>query len=422
MGLVSQIKQLRHAWNTFTNEDLNRSTGYSGVGTFGNVRPDRIRQRFYNDRSMVSTIYNQIGIDAAAIDMIHVRVDPEEDDRYISTIKSGLNRCLTLEANIDEASRAFKQNVVMTMFDKGVVALVPVDTDMDPNGTNAYDILTMRVGEVVEWKADSIRVLVYNDKTGQKQEVTCKKSDVAIVENPLYTVMNEPNSTLQRLVRKLSLLDSVDEQASSGKLDIIIQLPYVVKTEARKQQALVRRQDLEDQLNGSKYGIAYTDGTEKITQLNRPAENNMMKQVEYLTTQLYSQLGLTQEVFMGTADETVMLNYYNRTLEPVLTAISQAMERTFLSKTAYTQGHRIKFYRNPFKLVPITVIGDLADKLGRNEVVSPNEVRGWIGLKPSKDKKADQLRNSNMPAEKAVAVPTTNSEGKEDLQNGSNDK
>lgn len=425
MGIIQKVKELRHAWNAFSSEETNRFQSWGDAGGSFGGRPDRTRVRYSNDRSIITSIYNQIGIDAAAIDMLHVKLDPDKDFRFLSTMSSGLNNCLTLEANIDEGARAFKQNAVMTMFDKGVVALVPVDTDNDLHNSNAFDIKTMRVGEIVAWFPEHVRVLLYNDKSGRKEEVTLPKKGLAIIENPLYSVMNETNSTLQRLIRKLSLLDSVDEQTSSGKLDIIIQLPYVIKSESRREQAENRRKDIENQLNGSKYGIAYTDGTEKITQLNRPAENNMMAQVEYLTTQLYSQLGLTEDVFRGTASEAVMLNYYNRTLEPILTALAQSMERSFLTKTARTQGQAVRFYRNPFKLVGLGDLADIADKLSRNEVVTGNEIRGFLGLRPSTDPGADLLRNSNMPVKDTTAgstPPTDNSsERKEDLQNGSSD-
>lgn len=327
--------------------------------------------------------------------MRHVRLN--EEGQYTETIKSGLNDCLTVDANIDQAGRAFRQDIAMTLFDKGTVAIVPVETTMDPKVSASYDIKSLRVGEVVAWFPGYVRVLLYNDKTGRKQEITLAKENVAIVENPLYSVMNETNSTLQRLIRKLGLLDSVDEQTSSGKLDMIIQLPYVIKSETRRDQAEQRRKDIEMQLKGSQYGIAYTDGTERITQLNRPVENNMLKQVEYLTDMLYGQLGLTKEVFNGTATEQVMLNYYNRTIEPILTAITESMERTFLSKTARTQNQAIRFYRDPFKLVPVSAMADIADKFTRNEIMTSNEIRAKIGMKPSNDPKADQLVNSNMP-------------------------
>lgn len=405
MGIVTQIK---HAWNAFQKpEQPNPLVEYRSMGSSFSSLPGRTTRIFGNDKTIKSTIYNQIGIDVSAIDMFHVKTDPEENFRYVSTIQSGLNMCFNLEANIDETSRAFKQNIVMTMFDKGVVAIVPIDTSTNPANSNVYDIHTMRVGEVLEFMPQHVRVLVYNELTGEKVEMVLSKRKVAVVINPMYAVMNEHNSTLQRLTRKLSLLDTIDEQTSSGKLDLIFQLPYVVKNETRRAQADKRRQEIEDQMENSRYGIVYTDGTEKVTQLNRPAENNMLRQVEYLTKQLYSQLGLTEEVFLGTASETVMLNYFNRTIEPVLSAITQAMERVFLTKTARTQGQAIRFFRDPFKLVGLADIAELADKLTRNEVVTSNEIRGFIGMRPSKDKKADELRNSNMPLE-----PTRGIEGK----------
>jgi putative sterol carrier protein len=327
--------------------------------------------------------------------MRHVRTD--DQNRYIEDIDSGLNNCLTLEANIDQAARAFRQDVAMTLFDRGVAALVPVDTSINPNETGGFDILTLRVGEILEWFPQHVRMSVYNEATAQREEITLNKSYVAIVENPLYAVMNEPNSTLQRLLHKLNLLDAIDEQSASGKLDLIIQLPYVIKSEARRQQAEQRRADIEFQLKGSQYGIAYTDGTEKITQLNRPAENNLMAQIEYLTAMLYGQLGLTEEVMNGTADEKAMLNYWNRTVEPVLTAMVEAMRRVFLTKTARTQKQSIFFFRDPFRLVPIENIAEIADKFTRNEIMTSNEMRQVVGLKPHKDPKADQLLNSNMP-------------------------
>jgi Phage portal protein len=385
---------LRHAWNVFTNQTPTRQP-YSGYGASYSSRPDRARLRIPNERSIISGIYTRLSIDVASVDMRHVRLDDEK--RYKEDIESGLNNCLNLEANIDQAARAFRQDMVMTLFDRGVAAIVPVDTSISPEQSAGFDILTMRVGDVVTWYPKHVRVSLYNEATGVREEITLQKSAVAIVENPLYSVMNEPNSTLQRLLYKLNLLDAVDEQSASGKLDIIIQLPYVIKSEARRQQAEQRRADIEFQLKGSKYGIAYTDGTEKITQLNRPAENNLMDQVDYLTKMLYGQLGLTEEVMNGTADEKAMLNYWNRTIEPVLTAICEAMRRTFLTKTARTQLQTVMFFRDPFRLIPIDNIAEIADKFTRNEILSANEIRGIIGFKPHPDAKADQLTNSNMP-------------------------
>lgn len=394
MGFSSKLK---HAWNAFTQTDDDFSQSWSTAVSYGSVRPDRLRTGISNERSIVSSIYTRIAIDFSAVSIRHVKLD--DSDRYLSEIKSGLNNCLRLEANVDQGARAFRQDIAMSLFEHGVIALVPVDTTMNPNYTGGYDIQTMRIGTIVRWMPKHVRVSVYNDATGRREDVTLEKKYVAIVENPLYSVMNEPNSTLQRLIRKLGLLDAVDEQAGSGKLDLIIQLPYVIKSEARKQQAEQRRQDIEFQLKGSKYGIAYTDGTEKITQLNRPAENNLLAQVEYLTNMLYSQLGLTPEVMNGTADEKTMLNYISRTLEPLLDAVTEAMSRTFLTKTARTQGQAILYFRDPFKLVPIANIAEIADKFTRNEIMSSNEIRQAIGYKPSADPKADELVNSNMPQE-----------------------
>jgi Phage portal protein len=396
---------LKHAWNVFSNQEEKRNRnspwpiqpdsqpGYYG-GAYGS-RPDRVRLRIPNERSMISSIYTRLSIDVASIDVRHVRTDKEK--RYIEDIESGLNNCLTVEANIDQAARAFRQDVAMTLFDRGVVALVPVDTSISPEKTGGFEILTLRVGDIVSWYPKHVKVSLYNEATATREEITLEKTAVAIIENPLYSVMNEPNSTLQRLLNKLNLLDAVDKQSASGKLDIIIQLPYVIKSEARRQQAEQRRADIEFQLKGSQYGIAYTDGTEKITQLNRPAENNLMGQIEYLTAMLYGQLGLTEEVMNGTADEKAMLNYWNRTIEPVLTAVTEAMRRNFLTKTARTQRQTIMFFRDPFRLVPIENIAEIADKFTRNEIMTSNEMRQVVGMAPHPDPKADQLLNSNMP-------------------------
>ena len=400
MGIGSKLK---HAWNAFSSNEEDEFTQSWGTAiSYGTARPDRLRLNISNERSIVSAIYTRLAIDFASISIRHVKLD--ENDRYLSEIKSGLNNCLRLEANIDQGARAFRQDIAMSLFDQGVIALVPVDTTMNPNVTGGYDIQTMRVGTIVRWMPRHVRVSLYNDNSGKREEVTLEKKYVAIVENPLYSVMNEPNSTLQRLIRKLSLLDAVDEQVSSGKLDLIIQLPYVIKSDARRLQAEKRREDIEFQLKGSKYGIAYTDGTEKITQLNRPAENNLMAQIEYLVEMLYSQLGLTPEVMNGTADEKTMLNYINRTIEPLLDAVTESMKRTFLTKTARTQGQSIEYFRDPFKLVPIANIAEIADKFTRNEIMSSNEIRAAIGYKPSADAKADQLVNSNMPQSMAGEV------------------
>lgn len=390
-------ERLMHGVNAFLKKDDPTSNmGFGSTSSYGSIRPDRNRMSMTNERSIIASIYTRLGIDIAAIAIRHVKLD--DNDRFLENVKSGLNYCLTVEANIDQGARAFRQDMAMSIFDKGVIAIVPVDTDDDPGDTSGgFKIETMRVGEIVKWEPRHVTVNLWNDLTGTKEEVRVLKRTTAIVENPLFSVMNEPNSTLQRLTRKINMLDAVDEASSSGKLDIIIQLPYVVKNETRKAAAEQRRSDIEMQLRGSKYGIAYLDGTEKVTQLNRPAENNLLKQIEYLTGMLYGQLGLTEEVFNGTADEKTMLNYHNRTIDPVLTAITEAMKRTFLSKTARTKGQSIEYFRDPFKLVAVSDIAEIADKFTRNEVMTSNEIRSIIGLKPSTDKKADELRNANMP-------------------------
>ena len=384
--------RLKHAWNAFFSRDPTAS--YQDVGIGYSYRPDRPRLTRGNERSIVTSVYNRIALDVASITIQHVRLD--ENNRFLSVIDSGLNNCLTLEANIDQTGRAFIQDVVMSMFDEGCVAIVPVDTDKDPEKTGSYDINTMRTGKILEWHPRHVKVRVYNDRTGRKEDIMLPKDVVAIIENPLYAVMNEPNSTLQRLIRKLNLLDVVDEQSSSGKLDLIIQLPYIVKSETRRQQAEQRRRDIESQLSGSKYGIAYTDGTERITQLNRPVENNLMKQIEYLTNLLYSQLGITQSILDGTADDKTMLNYQNRSLEPIISAIVDEMKRKFLTKTARSQLQSILFFRDPFKLVPVSDLAEIADKFTRNEIMTSNEIRQIVGMKPSSDPKADELRNKNL--------------------------
>lgn len=394
---------LKHAWNVFTNQEQKRNSPWPvqpsfQTETYGAAygsRPDRVRLRIPSARTIISSIYTRLSIDVASIEMRHVRTD--DQNRYIGDMDSGLNNCLTVEANIDQAARAFRQDIAITLFDRGVAALVPVDTSISPQQTGGFEILTLRVGDIVTWYPEHIKVSVYNEATAKREEIILEKRVVAIVENPLYSVMNEPNSTLQRLLNKLELLDAVDNQSASGKLDLIIQLPYVIKSEARRQAAEQRRKDIEFQLKGSQYGIAYTDGTEKITQLNRPAENNLMAQIEYLTAMLYGQLGLTEEVMNGTADEKAMLNYWNRTIEPVLTAIVESMRRSFLTKTARTQKQTIQFFRDPFRLVPIENIAEIADKFTRNEIMSSNEMRQVVGLAPHPDPKADQLLNSNMP-------------------------
>lgn len=389
MGFTNR---LQHAWNAFVN-NRDPTIQYRSEYTYS-YRPDRVRFSRANERSIVNSIYNRIALDVAAITIRHCRLD--ENGRYLEDVKSGLNDCLTLEPNIDQTSRSFIQDVVMSMLDEGSVAIVPVDTDLDPKITGSYDILSLRTAKIVEWRATDVKVRLLNDKNGKKEEIILPKKMVAIIENPLYAVINEPNSTLKRLSRKLALLDITDENAASGKLDLIIQLPYVIKTTARREEAENRRKDIEMQLAGSKYGVAYTDGTEKITQLNRPIENNLMGQVEYLTNQLFSQLGITQSILDGTADEKTMLNYYSRTIEPIISSIVDEMKRKFLTKTARTRGQSIMFFRDPFKLVPVNDIAEIADKFTRNEIMTSNEIRQIVGMKPSDDPKADQLINSNL--------------------------
>lgn len=404
MGVLSR---LRHAWNAFGNWDENyqQVQSYAAGSTFG-IRPDRTRVTYGNERTILSSILTRMSLDIASIQVCHVRND--KDGRYVEDITSGLNECLTIRANIDQHAQQFRQDVVRIMFDKGVVAIVPVDTTTDPINSNAYDILTMRAAEIVSWFPEHVRVSLYNQAKGFREQITLPKSLVAIVENPLYDIMNEPNSTLQRLIRKLNMLDAVDEASSSGKLDMIIQLPYVIKSEARRQQAEQRRKDIEFQLTGSKYGIAYADGTEKITQLNRPAENNLLAQVEYLTAMLYSQLGITDTIMNGTADEKTMINYNSRTVEPILRSIVEAMRAVFLTKTARTQGQSITYFKDPFALVPLSEVAKIADMMARNEILTSNEIRGAIGFKPSKDPKADLLQNSNMPKAKPLDPPPRN--------------
>jgi hypothetical protein len=409
---------LKHAWNVFINqEEIADSRGNGGYPiTYGaayGARPDRTRFRIPNERSIVASIYTRLGIDVSVNLIRHVRVN--SDGQYLEDIQSGLNNCLTVEANLDQAATAFRQDIALTMFDQGVAAIVPVDTSVDPEasgGAGGYDILTLRVGRIVTWYPEHVRVELYNQKKGIRQQITLAKSSVAIVENPLYSVMNEPNSTLQRLLYKLNLLDAVDDQSASGKLDLIIQLPYVIKSEARRQQAEQRRTDIEFQLKGSKYGIAYTDGTERITQLNRPAENNLLAQVEYLTNLLYSQLGLTDSIMNGTADEKTMLNYWNRSIEPILTAMVEAMRRSFLTKTARTQLQTIMYFHDPFRLIPVENIAAIADKFSRNEIMTANEIRAVIGYKPSDDPKANRLVNSNIrPVDGSQNAQDSNPEG-----------
>ena len=421
MGLMDVIK---HSWDVFRNREP--TYGYREIGPGYGYRPDRPRLSRGNEKTIVTAIYNRIALDVASLNISHCKVD--ENGRFVSEVNSHLNDCLKLEANLDQTGRAFMQDVVLSMFDEGCIAIVPVETDIDPK-SGSYSIHSMRTGKIVEWYPKHVRVRVYNENTGQQQEVVLPKSTVSIVENPLYAVMNEPNSTMQRLIRKLSLLDLVDEQSSAGKLDLIIQLPYVIKSDARKKQADERRKDIENQLNGSKYGIAYTDGTERITQLNRPVENNLMKQIEYLTNLLYSQLGITQAILDGTADEQTLLNYHSRTIEPIISAIVDEMKRKFLTKTARTQKQTIAVFRDPFKLVPVNQIAEIADKFTRNEILTSNEIRQIIGMRPSGDPKADELRNSNLnhPDEQPAAKPngsnqtqasTSDVTMQEEIQNG----
>lgn len=398
--MPSFIERIKNGWNAFTNNKDPSTFAYQDLGYSSYYRPDRPRLLNGNERSIINSIFNRLAVDTASIEVLHARLD--ENHTFMEEIDSKLNRVLNISANIDQTGRALVQDIAMSMFDEGCVAVVPTDTDINPNYDNSYDILELRVGKIVEWRPNHVKVNLYNERTGLKEDVLLNKSAVAIIENPFYSVMNEPNSILKRLSRKLSLLDVIDEQNSSKKLDLIIQLPYVVKTEARRKQAEIRRKDIEKQLAEGKYGIAYTDATEHITQLNRSLENNMMGQIEYLTNMLFSQLGLTPEIMNGTASEEVMMNYYNRTIEPILTTITEEMTRKFLTKTARTQGQAIIFIRDPFKLVPISNMADLGDKFIRNEILTANEVRGKIGFKPSNEPKADQLGNPNMPVSEQI--------------------
>lgn len=395
MGILDRIQ---HGWNAFLNRDPTYIYPQDGGMSYG-YRPDRPRPSRGNERSMINSVYNRIALDVASIDFKHCRLD--ENGRYIETMKSKFNDCLSLEANIDQTGRSLIHDIVLSLFDEGSVAVVPVDTTLDPEVTGSYDIETMRTGKILEWRPKHVRVYLYNDRNGKKEDIWVPKSTVAIIENPFFSVMNEPNSTVQRLIRKLALLDSVDEQSGSGKLDLIIQLPYVVKSDLRKKHAEERRQQIEDQLAGSKYGIAYTDGTERITQLNRPLENNLLKQIEYLMNLFWSQLCITQSVMDGTADEKTMLNYNNRVVEPIASAIVDEFRRKFLTKTARSQSQTITYFKDPFKLVPVNNIAEIADKFTRNEIMTSNEIRQIVGMKPSDDPKADQLINSNIsqPAE-----------------------
>lgn len=400
--------RLQHAWNAFLGRDAPSRVNFGPSYSF---RPDRRRVFRTSDRSLATSIYNRIAMDVASVSIRHVRED--ENGRFLETIHSDLNNCLALDANLDQTGRAFIQDAVFSMLDEGCVALVPIDTTLNPTRTGSYDIQSMRVGRVKTWYPEHVRVEVYNEKTGQHEEIMMPKRICSIIENPLYAVINEPNSTMQRLIHKLNLLDSIDEQSSAGKLDLIIQLPYVIKTEQRRQQAEKRRKDIEEQLAGSKYGIAYTDGTEHITQLNRSLENNLLKQIEYLTGQLYNQIGLTEEVFKGTASEQEMLNYHNRTIEPILAALCDEMTRKFLTKTARSRGHVIDFFNDPFRLVPMEKMADIADKFTRNEILSPNEIRSILGIKPSPDEKADELRNRNLNEKDGQLNPTALPDGQE---------
>ncbi len=411
--------RLKHAWNAFTNRD---PTYYQrSLGTGYSVRPDRPRLSRGNEKSIATSIFNRIALDVSAVTIKHCRIDG--NGRYIEDIDSDLNNCLNLEANIDQTSRAFIQDIVMSLLDEGCVAVVPIDTSIDPGITDSYKIQTMRTGKIIEWYPSHVKIRLYNDRKGEKEDIILPKKQVAIIENPLYAVINEHNSTMQRLIRKLSLLDATDEQTASGKLDLIIQLPYVVKTPARREQANLRRKDIEEQLAGSKYGIAYTDGTEKITQLNRSLENNLLKQIEYLTEMVYSQLGITQEILNGTADEKTMLNYNNRTVEPFVASIVDEMRRKFLTKTARSQGQTITYFRDPFRLVPINDIAEIADKFTRNEIMTSNEIRQIVGMKPADDPKADELVNSNITQpeqEQYSNVPIVDNENYKEgeIQNG----
>lgn len=393
---ISIGTRIKNAWTVFRGQTNLFGANYQEIGTGYAYRPDRLIYSRGSDRTIATSVYNRIALDAAAIDIKHVRLDAE--GRFVETIDSGLNYCINVEANVDQTGRAFRQDIVASLLDEGCVAIVPVVTDMSPNDTSSYDILELRTGKVLEWFPKHVKVRVYNEEKGQKEDVILPKHMVGLVENPLYAVINQPNSIMQRLIRKLALLDAVDEQSGSGKLDLIIQLPYVVRGELKKQQAEQRRKEIERQLTGSKFGIAYTDATEHITQLNRSLENNLMKQIEYLTSMLYSQLGITQEIMAGTADEKTMLNYYNRTIEPIVSAVVDEIYRKFLTKTARTQKQAIVYFRDPFKLVPVETLAETADKLTRNEIVTSNEIRQIIGLKPSSDPEADVLRNKNLNA------------------------
>jgi Phage portal protein len=416
LAIRDRFKKVWNAFRATANERDDYAYTGNDYGPSYGFKPDRVKMTFFNERSIISSIYNRISIDVAGVGLRHVRLD--ELGRYAEDIDSFLNRSLTLEPNIDQSPRAFRQDIALTLFDKGCAVIVPVDVSLNPITNERYEIYTLRVGEVVAWYPKHVRVSLYNEAKGYREELTLEKRMVAIVENPLYAVMNEPNSTLQRLIHKLGLLDAVDEQSGSGKLDIIIQLPYVIKSEARRQQAEQRRQDIEFQLKGSRYGIAYTDGSEKITQLNRPAENNLLAQVEFLTGMLYDQLGITNEIMSGTADEKTMINYFNRTIEPIVDSVVESMQRSFLGPLGVMNRERIRYFRDPFKLVPVSEIAEIADKFTRNEILTSNEIRGFMGIPPSTDPKADQLVNSNMPTPQPEQTPVALALGKES-QNGS---
>lgn len=411
MGLIDRFKR---AVNVFAREPTRRD--YYDTGQGYSYRPDRVRFSRGNERSIITSVYNRIALDASAINIRHVILDNE--GRYKQNAEDGLHNCLTLEANKDQTGRAFIQDVVMSMMDEGCVAIIPIDTTDDPVDTDSYGILTMRTGKILEWYPNHVLVRAYNDRTGRQEDIKLLKSTIAIIENPFFAVMNEHSSTMQRLIRKLNLLDSIDEQSGSGKLDLIIQLPYTVKSSLRREQANQRKKDLEMQLAGSKYGVAYVDATEKVTQLNRSVDNNLMTQIEYLTNLLFSQLGITQSILDGTADEKTMLNYYNRTIEPIVSAIVDEMKRKFLTKTARSRNHSIQFFRDPFKLVPVNDIAEIADKFTRNEIMTKNEMRQIIGMKPSDDPKADELRNANLSEPKTEQVQRLPEKPKEEIQNG----
>jgi len=402
---VNPLSRLKHAWNLFAYEENPKRRSPTNSGSSYSSNPTRPRFTRGNERTVITSVYNRVSLDAAAIDIRHVKID--DNNRFKEYVSSGLDNCLSVEANIDQTGRAFVQDIVASMLDEGCVAVVPIDTNIDPE-IGSFDIQTMRTGKITQWYPDRVTVRLYNDSTGMYQDVPCLKKNIAIIENPLYAVMNEPNSTMQRLIRKLALMDNADEEASKGNLDLIIQLPYAIKTEAKRSQAQERRKEIEDQLNGNTYGVAYIDGTEQVTQLNRPIENNLMKQIEYLTKLLYSQLGITQEILDGTADPNAMNNYYNRTIEPILGAIVEEFHRKFLTKTARTQKQAITYFRDPFKLIPVSEVSEIADKFTRNEIMSSNEVRQLIGMKPSSDPAADELRNKNLSESKESIVAKNN--------------